>query len=444
MVVKSKHNGKTSNTIFVHSLGCAKNLVDSEQLLRQIGANEMNIAKSYDDASVVVINTCGFIGPAKEESVNTILEAVEKKSKGKLEKVFVMGCLSERYKSDLQKEIPEVDGFFGTISEIGKIVHALGGDLKYELLGERVLLTPTFSAFLKISEGCDNPCSFCAIPIMRGKHFSKPMDSLLHEADHLVSQGVKELNIIAQDTTYYGLDMSNSRELKSLLHNLSQVNGIEWIRLLYAYPTKFPRDILEEIAMNPKLCKYLDMPIQHAADDVLKSMRRGITNRTLRDLISHIRTVVPSITLRTTFIVGYPNETENDFQTLLNFVEEMEFDRVGVFKYSLEDDTTAFPLGDVISEEEKEKRYAQLMELQQKVSLKKNKERIGKTIKVLIERGAGNTFVGRSESDAPEVDGEVYVSSPTELTMGNFYNVHISKAEHYDVYGEVTNEFYRN
>jgi ribosomal protein S12 methylthiotransferase len=433
--IKTKHNGKTNNAIFVHSLGCAKNLVDSEQLLRQIGANEMHIAKSYDDASVVVINTCGFIGPAKEESVNTILEAVGKKQKGKLDKVFVMGCLSQRYKNDLQKEIPEVDGFFGTITEIGKIANALGGNLKYELLGERILLTPTYSAFLKISEGCDNPCSFCAIPIMRGKHISKPMDFLIHEAEHLASQGVKELNIIAQDTTYYGLDVSNSRELKLLLHNLSQVNGIEWIRLLYAYPTKFPRDILEEIATNPKLCKYLDMPIQHASDEVLKSMRRGITNRALRELISNIRSVIPNITLRTAFIVGYPNETENDFQTLLHFVEEMEFDRVGVFKYSLEDDTTAFPLGDLISEEVKEARYARLMELQQKISLKKNKERIGKTVKVLIERGAGNTFVGRSECDAPEVDGEVYVSSPNELTMGNFYDVRITKAEHYDLYG---------
>ncbi|MBM4165421.1 MAG: 30S ribosomal protein S12 methylthiotransferase RimO [Ignavibacteria bacterium] len=441
--MKTKHNGK-SNSIFVHSLGCAKNLVDSEQLLRQIGSNEMQIAKGYNDASVVVINTCGFIGPAKVESVNTILEAVEKKSKGALEKVFVMGCLSERYKSDLQKEIPGVDGFFGTISEIGKIVHALGGDLKYELLGERVLLTPTFSAFLKISEGCDNPCSFCAIPIMRGKHISKPMDELLHEAEHLVSQGVKELNIIAQDTTYYGLDMSNSRELKSLLQNLSRVNGIEWIRLLYAYPTKFPRDILEEIATNKKICKYLDMPIQHAADEVLKSMRRGITNRTLRELISHIRSVVPNITMRTTFIVGYPNETENDFRTLLNFVEEMEFDRVGVFKYSQEDDTTAFPFGDVISEKEKDERYSRLMELQQKISLKKNSEKIGKNVKVLIERGAGSTYVGRSECDAPEVDGEVYVSSERELQIGNFYNVTITKAEHYDVFGKVSQEILKN
>ena len=432
-----KNKNGNSNSIFVHSLGCAKNLVDSEQLLRQIGANEMQIAKGYDDASVVVINTCGFIGPAKEESVNTILSAVEKKQQGKLDKVFVMGCLSERYKSDLQNEIPEVDGFFGTITEIGKIVNALGGNLKYELLGERVLLSPTYSAFLKISEGCDNPCSFCAIPIMRGKHISKPMKELIHEAEHLASQGVKELNIIAQDTTYYGLDVSNERELKMLLNNLSKVNGIEWIRLLYAYPTKFPSNILEEIAENNKICKYLDMPIQHAADNVLKSMRRGITNRALRELISHIRSVVSNITIRTTFIVGYPNETKDDFQTLSDFVKEMEFDRVGVFKYSQEDDTTAYPLGDLISDEEKEERYAQLMQLQQKISLKKNSEKIGKKMKVLIERGAGTTFVGRSECDAPEVDGEVYVSSTKELQIGNFYEVEITKAEHYDVYGKV-------
>ncbi|MEK7264089.1 MAG: 30S ribosomal protein S12 methylthiotransferase RimO [Bacteroidota bacterium] len=433
--MRAKQNGK-NNSVHVQSLGCAKNLVDSEQLMRQITGNGMDVAATIDDASVVVINTCGFIGPAKEESVNEILSAVHRKLNGRLEKVFVMGCLSERYRDDLLKEIPEVDGFFGT-KELGNVIKALGGNLQYELLGERMLLTPKYYAFLKISEGCDNPCSFCAIPIMRGKHITKPMESLIHEAEHLAHNGVKELVLIAQDLTYYGMDLYHKRELKTLLHNLSQIDGIEWIRLMYSYPAKFPREILEEIADNPKICNYLDMPVQHASDNVLKSMRRGITNRAMRELIDDIRKAIPDITLRSTYIVGYPNETEDDFEELCDFTEYVQFDRLGVFKYSIEDDTTAYSLGDTIPEPIKQERYNTIMALQQNISLKNNRKKIGTSQRVLIERKEGKKYIGRSIADAPEVDGQVFVTTQKKLEVGKFYDVEITNAAPYDLFGTI-------
>ena len=435
MKIKANQHEKNPS-VHVQSLGCAKNLVDSEQLMRKITGNGMSVASTIDDASVVVINTCGFIGPAKEESVNEILSAVHRKLNGRFEKVFVMGCLSERYRDDLLKEIPEVDGFFGT-KELGNVIKALGGNLQYELLGERLLLTPKYFAFLKISEGCDNPCSFCAIPIMRGKHVTKPMEILLHEAEHLAHNGVKELVLIAQDLTYYGVDLYHKRELRALMHNLSTIDGIEWIRLMYSYPAKFPKEILEEIAENPKICNYLDMPVQHASDNVLKSMRRGITNRTMRELIDEIRETIPDITLRSTYIVGYPNETEDDFEELYDFTEYVQFDRLGVFKYSIEDDTTAYSLGDTIPESIKQERFNGIMALQQNIALKKNRKKIGTMQRVLVERKEGKKFIGRSEADAPEVDGQVFITTQEKLEIGKFYDVEITNAAPYDLFGTV-------
>lgn len=427
----------SENKINIITLGCSKNTVDSERLMRQLNANNFELVDSSDEADSVVINTCGFIDAAKEESINTILQAVELKKQGKLKKVVVAGCLSERYMDDLLKEIPEVDKYFGTEDYAG-VVKEFGGDLKYELLGERIVSTPKHYAYLKISEGCDNPCSFCAIPLMRGGHKSKPMEDLLKEAESLTANGAKELIIIGQDTTDYGKDIYGKRNLAELLNKLSEINGIEWIKLLYAYPSHFPDDVIETIAENPKVCKYLDMPLQHISDNVLKSMRRGITSRRTKELLYKIKERIPGITLRTTFIVGYPNETEKEFQELYDFVKEIEFDRMGVFNYSIEETTPSFILGDPFSAKEKERRKNKLMKLQQKISLKKNEQLVGKTIKVLIDDIEGEHYIGRTERDAPEVDGEVIIDPNSKyLAVGNFYNVDIYDCNEYDLFAKL-------
>ncbi|MCI0707413.1 MAG: 30S ribosomal protein S12 methylthiotransferase RimO [Ignavibacteriae bacterium] len=424
-----------TSKINVITLGCWKNTVDSENLLGQLALNNATIVENSDDADTVVINTCGFIDAAKQESIDTIMEAVERKNEGKLKKVIVMGCLSERYKNDLITEIPQVDAYFGT-NQLREVLKELDARYKYELLGERALTTPSHFAYMKISEGCDHPCSFCAIPIMRGKHATKPQEEILAEAYRLAAKGVKELILIAQDSTYYGVDLYGERRLGSLLQELSAVDGIEWIRLIYAYPAKFPREILSVMKNNPKICRYLDIPVQHASDDVLKSMRRGITNRALRELLSSIKSEVPGVALRTTLIVGYPNETEQDFQTLCDFVREMQFHRLGVFTYSEEEGTTAAPLGDPIPNEVKEERKATIMEIQKDISEERNSRLIGSRAKVLIDRHEASFAVGRTQWDAPEIDQEVYVKNGSQLRVGNFYDVKIVENTEYDLYAE--------
>jgi len=421
------------NKIGIITLGCSKNTVDSERLINQLKLNDFTISAEPEKADIVIINTCGFIEAAKEESINTILSAVELKNAGKLKKVVVTGCLSQRYKEELIKEIPEVDVFFGTEDYEG-IIKNLGGSLKYKLLGERELSTPKHYAYLKISEGCDNPCSFCAIPLIRGKHKSGTIESLLEETAFLAEKGVKELIIIGQDTTDYGKDIYGKRNLAELLTKLSGVKGIEWIRLLYAYPSHFPDDLLEVIAGNPHICKYLDMPLQHISGNVLKSMRRGITSKRTRDLIYKIRKNIPGITLRTTFIVGYPNETEDDFAQLCDFVKEMEFDRIGAFTYSIEENTSGYDLGDPVPKEEKEERLANLMEIQNGISFNKNKSLIGSKVKVIIDKFEENMYYARSERDAPEVDGDILIQKGKEkINIGDFYNVKITGCSDYDL-----------
>jgi ribosomal protein S12 methylthiotransferase len=428
----------TKNKIEIITLGCSKNVVDSERLSRQLTANEFEVTTGSDEPDSVIINTCGFIDAAKEESINTILDAVELKKQGKVKKVVVVGCLSERFKEELVNEIPDVDVFFGTEDYEG-IVKEFGGDLKKELLGERELSTPKHFAYLKISEGCDNPCSFCAIPFMRGLHKSVPISDLIKEATSLAKKGVKELIIIGQDTTDYGKDIDGKRNLGELLNKLSQIDGIEWIRLLYAYPSHFPKDAMEEIANNPKICNYIDIPLQHISDDVLKSMRRGITKKTTVNLIKELKSKIPNLTLRTTFIIGYPNETEKDFAELKEFVQEIGFDRVGVFDYSVEENTPSFILGDKNSKEIKEERKSELMEIQKEISLKKNQQLVGKKIKVLIDDIEGDYFVGRTERDAPEVDGEVLIKAENKLLkIGAFYNVEIFDCNDYDLDGKLS------
>ncbi len=425
--------------INIITLGCAKNTVDSEALYSQLLHNDFTLTEQIDDADIAIINTCGFIDAAKRQSVDTILAAVERKSSGQLSKVYVMGCLVERYKNDLQKEIPEIDNFFGS-NELPNILESLGGKYKYELLGERSVSTPNYFSYIKISEGCDNPCSFCAIPLMRGKHRTKPVEQVMDETMRLVEKGVKELIVIGQDTTYYGLDIYGERKLASLLTSLASVKELEWIRLMYAFPAKFPADILDVFKSNPKLCRYLDMPIQHAADNVLKSMRRGITRRTTENLIETIRTAVPQIALRTTLIVGYPNETEADIQELAQFIRDVKFDRLGVFTYSQEDDTTAFGLGDPVPEEEKERRKEYIMEIQREISLEKNESRIGMKTRAVIERSENGSFVGRTEWDAPEVDNEVFIPATEHVRVDDFVNVTITDATEYDLYAEITSK----
>jgi len=426
-----------SGKVSVITLGCSKNTVDSERLMKQIQLNKIGLVDDPNKAETVIINTCGFIEAAKEESINTILEAIAMKKDGKIKKVIVAGCLSERYKEDLLKEIPEVDVYFGTENYEG-IIKELGGHLKKELLGERLLTTPSHTAYLKISEGCDHPCSFCAIPLMRGLHNSKPMDELIHEAEFLASSGAKELVLIAQDTTDYGKDLDSKTNISLLLKNLSNIEGIEWIRLMYAYPSKFPDELIEEIKTNSKVCKYVDIPLQHISDDVLKSMRRGVTAERTRKLLHKLRKEIPDITIRTTFIVGYPNETEKDFKELCKFIKEIKFDRIGTFTFSVEENTSSFILGDPVSEEEKENRKNILMEIQKDISLQKNESFIGKKLKVLIEAIEGDFYIGRSYRDAPEVDGEILINkNGNKIKIGNFYDVLINDYDEYDLFGDI-------
>ncbi|MGA9406813.1 MAG: 30S ribosomal protein S12 methylthiotransferase RimO [Bacteroidota bacterium] len=428
---------KPSQKIKIITLGCAKNQVDSEALWSQLRGNDLEVTSDISEASIAVVNTCGFIDEAKKQSVDTILETVKLKNEGKLEKVIVMGCLSERYHNDLAKEIPEVDRFFGS-NDVPTIVNTLGGNYKYELLGERQLSTPSYSAYLKISEGCDNPCSFCAIPLMRGAHRSKPSGQIMDEVMKLVDKGVKELIVIGQDTTYYGLDLYSARSLGSLLNSLAGVKELEWVRLMYAYPAKFPLDVLKVYQENPTICRYLDMPIQHAADNVLKSMRRGITRRATESLIDSIRCAVPDIALRTTLITGYPTETERDVEELVEFIKAVRFDRLGVFTYSQEDGTGAYGLGDPIPYDEKEARRARVMDVQREISRERNEERIGKKTRAVVERCEEGTLIGRTVWDAPDIDNEIFITpaNARHLSVGEFVDVLVTDAAEFDLYGE--------
>ncbi|MCX6291976.1 MAG: 30S ribosomal protein S12 methylthiotransferase RimO [Bacteroidetes bacterium] len=427
------------NKVNVITLGCSKNIFDSEVLMGQLQANKFDVVheSDSDDASVVIINTCGFIDHAKQESIDTILRFARAKEEGRIDKLVVTGCLSERYKPQLQKEIPNVDDYFGT-HDLPKLLKSLGADYKHELIGERFLTTPQHFAFLKISEGCDRPCSFCAIPLMRGKHVSVPVDELVKQTKALASKGVKELILIAQDLTYYGLDRGDSRNLSELLRKLSDVNGIEWIRLHYAFPSGFPMDILEVMNERQNICNYLDMPLQHISDRMLKSMRRGTTKKKTIDLVHSIREKVPGIVIRTTLIAGYPGETENDFEEMKEWVNETRFERLGVFTYSHEENTHAFGLTDDVPDDVKRMRAEEIMSVQQNISHELNQEKIGNTCKVLFDRKEGNYFVGRTESDSPEVDNEVLVDAGKQyVRIGDFAHVKITRAEEFDLYGEV-------
>ncbi len=430
--------------IYVDTLGCSKNTVDSEFFMAQAQANQFELVESIEDATVLLVNTCGFIDAAKKESIDHILDGVTLKKQGKLEQVMVMGCLSDRYSAELEADIPEVDRYFGSSHKsVPDVIRALGGDYKRDLIGERTMSTPGHYAYLKISEGCDNPCSFCAIPLMRGGHVSTPMDQLISEATSLRKKGVKELIVIGQDTTYYGLDLYGKRCLDELLLRLSDI-GFEWIRLLYAYPAKFPEHILPVICERENIVKYMDMPIQHGSTEVLKSMRRGITRPRLEELIGHIRQEVPGIHLRTTMIVGYPSETRAHFDEMLGFVQSMKFDRLGCFAYSQEDATTAFDLGDAITGKEKQRRVKELMAVQEEISLLKNRELIGQVMPVVIDRIEDGVAYGRTEFDCPEVDNEVCIQSaengfiPSDLKVGELYAVEITDAEAFDLFGEFT------
>jgi len=424
------------NKINVITLGCSKNVYDSEVLMGQLKANGKEVVHE-EEGNVVVINTCGFINNAKEESVNTILEYMQKKEAGDVDKVFVTGCLSERYKPDLQKEIPNVDQYFGT-TELPGLLKALGADYKHELIGERLTTTPKNYAYLKIAEGCDRPCSFCAIPLMRGKHKSTPIEDLVIEAEKLAANGVKELILIAQDLTYYGLDLYKKRNLAELLEHLVKVEGIEWIRLHYAFPTGFPMDVLDIMNREPKICNYLDIPLQHISDRILKSMRRGTTKEKTTKLLKEFRAKVPNMTIRTTLIVGYPGETEEDYQTLKAWVKDMRFERLGCFTYSHEENTHAYNLKDDVPQEIKQQRANEIMELQSQISWELNQQKIGQEFKVVIDRKEGNYFVGRTEYDSPDVDNEVLIdATETYLKTGDYYNVVINEAADFDLYGEV-------
>lgn len=425
--------------INVVTLGCSKNLVDSEYLMSQLRTNGYQVVfdSNDTDARVVVINTCGFIGDAKEESVNTILGFADAKTQGLIDHLFVMGCLSERYKKDLEEEIPEVDEFFG-VNNIWDVVNRIGGEYKKELTGERFLTTPSHYAYLKISEGCNWGCGYCAIPLIRGKHVSVPMDDLIRETEKLARQGVKELIVIAQDTTYYGMDLYGERKLGELLTRLCRVEGIEWIRLHYTYPTQFPADVIEVMGRESKICKYIDIPFQHISDSQLKLMRRGLTKSDTYALIDNLRSRIPGIAIRTTLLTGYPRESERDFEELMEFVETVKFDRLGVFPYSEEEGTySAESLSDDVPAGVKERRVQQIMELQNRISLENNRKRIAKTEKVIIDREENGMYVGRTQYDSPEVDQEVLIAKNEELHIGNFYYVRITDADDYDLYGEV-------
>jgi len=429
------------NKINVITLGCSKNVYDSEVLMGQLVANNMEVEheSEKDDSNIVVINTCGFIDNAKEESINTILEHAERKEAGEIDKLYVTGCLSERYKPDLEREITNVDQYFGT-TDLPKLLKVLGADYKHELLGERLTTTPKHYAYLKIAEGCDRPCSFCAIPLMRGKHKSTPIEKLVIEAKNLAKNGVKELILIAQDLTFYGLDIYKKRRLADLLIELSMVEGIEWIRLHYAFPTGFPQDVLDVIRENDKVCNYIDIPLQHINDEILKSMKRGTSHQKTDDLLKAFREKVPNMAIRTTLIVGYPGETEERFQELKQWVQDTKFDRLGVFTYSHEENTSAHVLDDDIFDEVKKARQEEIMDLQTHISWELNQEKIGKTFKVLFDRKEGDYFIGRTEFDSPDVDNEVLVkATETYIRMGDFANVLIEKTDHFDLYGVVVN-----
>ena len=424
--------------VSVITLGCSKNLVDSENLITQLKANDMEVEHDQtSDANIVVINTCGFIDLAKEESIDTIVQYADAKSKGEIEKLYVTGCLSERYKQNLEEEIPEVDAYFGTM-ELPSLLGRLNADYQHDLLGERSITTPMHYAYLKISEGCNRTCSFCAIPLMRGKHISRSIEDLKKEAKHLASLGVKELLLIAQELTYYGLDIYKERKLPQLLDELCSVDGIEWIRLHYAYPSKFPLDIITTMAKQDKVCNYLDMPLQHASDPVLKSMKRQITNAEQIELIKKIKELNPEIRMRTTMLVGFPGETEQDFQDLCDFIKLARFDRLGVFKYSHEEDTSAHLMEDDVPDEVKSERANKIMEIQREISLENNESLVGQELRVLIDRKEGEYFVGRTEYDSPEVDNEVLIDAKENYCrIGDFANVKIDSSEEYDLYATV-------
>ena len=425
---------KKRNKINVITLGCSKNIYDSEIIIKQLEASKKNVVHE-ENGNIVVINTCGFINNAKQESIDTILEQIEYKQTGIVDKVYVTGCLSERYKNDLEKEIPDVDQYFGT-TDLPQLLKVLGADYKHELVGERILTTPKHYAYLKIAEGCDRPCSFCAIPLMRGKHRSTPIEKLVDQAKNLAKNGVKELILIAQDLTYYGLDLYKERRLAQLLSALSKLDGIEWIRLHYAFPTGFPEDVLEVMRNESKICNYLDIPLQHISDKILKSMRRGTNKEKTTLLIKRFRELVPDIVLRTTLIVGYPGETEKDFEILKKWVKEMRFERLGCFKYSHEEDTRAYLLKDDVPEELKQKRLNEIMEIQSKIALNNNEKLIGKVFKCLIDRKEGTNFIGRTFMDSPDVDNEVVIDAKKfYLKLGEFVSIRIIGANNYDLVG---------
>lgn len=427
------------NKVNVVTLGCAKNTFDSEVLMAQLKANKFDVEheSTQDDASIVIINTCGFIDNAKQESIDTILRYADAKNEGLVDKVYVTGCLSERYKDDLEVEIPEVDAFFGT-RDLPRLLKTLKADYKHELVGERLLTTPAHYAYFKIAEGCDRPCSFCAIPLMRGKHVSTPMDQLLTSAKTLAAGGVKEILLIAQDLTYYGLDIYKKRNLAELVDRLSDVEGIDWIRLHYAFPSGFPMDVLDVMNNRSNVCNYLDMPLQHGSTKILQSMRRGITREKTENLVEEIRQKVPGIAMRTTLIAGYPGETQADFDEMYSFVERTRFDRLGIFTYSHEENTHAFSLNDDVADEVKRQRADEIMELQSGISYELNQAKVGNTYKVLFDRAEGDYFIGRSEFDSPEVDNEVLVKkSEGFVRIGDFANVQITSADHYDLYGKL-------
>ncbi|MFN8429152.1 MAG: 30S ribosomal protein S12 methylthiotransferase RimO [Spirosomataceae bacterium] len=433
-----KAKGNKKSKINIVTLGCSKNLVDSEVLFTQLKGNGMHVSheSEKDDSQIVVINTCGFIDNAKQESIDTILRYVEAKEAGHVEKVYVTGCLSHRYKDDLEKEIPQVDSWFGT-NELPRLLKTLKADYKHELIGERLLTTPSHFAYLKIAEGCDRPCSFCAIPLMRGKHESRPMDELVLTAKNLAAKGTKELILIAQDLTYYGLDIYKKRNLSELLDKLSDVEGIDWIRLQYAYPSGFPMDILDVMAQKTNICKYLDMPLQHGSSEMLKIMRRGIDRPKTEDLLAKIRDKVPEIAIRTTLITGHPGETEEMFEEMYDFVQKQRFDRLGVFQYSHEEQTHSYSMPDDISDEIKQERTDIIMELQQGISEELNQKKIGNTYKVLFDRKESGHFIGRTEFDSPEVDNEVLIPASQYVRVGDFSNVKITSATEFDLFGEL-------
>lgn len=434
--MKTKRKEDKVNII---TLGCSKNIVDSEELYSQLKANQFDVEheSTKDDANIVIINTCGFIDNAKQESIDTILRFAEAKQQGEIDKLFVTGCLSQRYMPDLQKEIPDVDKYFGT-THLPQLLKTLGADYKHELVGERLITTPAHYAYLKISEGCDRPCSFCAIPIMRGKHVSKSYEQLEAEVKGLVKKGTKEILLIAQDSTYYGLDLYGERKLGDLLKRMSDIDGLDWIRLHYAYPSQFPMDALDVMRERDNICKYIDIPLQHTSDNMLKIMRRGITSKRTQEVIDAMRDKVPGIAIRTTLIAGHPGETEKDFQDLCKFVEHNRFDRLGIFTYSHEDGTHSGTLVDDVPQEIKEERAAIVMDIQQGISAELNQQKVGKTFKVLFDRKDSGFYVGRTEFDSPEVDNEVLVDAKSAyVRIGDFANVKITSAEDFDLYGTV-------